>query len=66
MNENEIFNIIRGAIYKTHNDLGPGLSESVYEAVLAYNLAKVGMMVESQVALPVIFDEVKNSVKILH
>ena len=58
MNENEISYIIRGSIFKTYNDLGPGLFESVYESVLAHNLEKSGLMVKKQVALPVIYEEV--------
>jgi GxxExxY protein len=40
MNENEISYKIRGAIFKVYNDLGPGLLESAYEAVLTFELRK--------------------------
>lgn len=33
---------------KVHKELGPGLLESVYEAVLAVNLARSGLTVERQ------------------
>jgi GxxExxY protein len=47
------------AAFKIHTALGPGLLESVYEACLAYELRKCGMEVETQVSLPVIYDNVK-------
>ena len=59
MNENDISYIIRGAIFKVYNTLGPGLFESVYEAALIYELKKAGMEVKSQVSLPVMYDEIE-------
>ena len=61
MEENEISYIIRGAIFKIYNSLGPGLLESAYEATLAYELEKQGLNVKQQVALPIIYEEVKLS-----
>jgi GxxExxY protein len=46
------------AAFKVHTGLRPGLLESVYEACLAYEIRKGGLMVETQVALPVIYDDV--------
>jgi len=54
--ENEISYLIRGAIFKVYNELGPGLLESVYEAVLSFELQKQGLDVKSQVPLPVFYD----------
>jgi iron complex transport system substrate-binding protein len=34
--------------FKIHEDLGPGLLESVYEAVLAASLARIGLEVDRQ------------------
>lgn len=52
---------ISGAVVDTaiqiHRELGPGLLESVYEAVLAGRLEKLGFRVARQVAVPLIFDE---------
>lgn len=59
MTENDISYLIRGAIFKVYNALGPGLLESVYEAVLIYELRKSGVEVKSQVALPVIYENEK-------
>jgi GxxExxY protein len=39
-----------------HRELGPGLFESVYEAVLAGRLEKRGLRTARQVVVPVIFD----------
>ncbi len=62
MTENEISYKIRGAIFKVYNALGPGLLESAYEAVLAYELNKQGLEVKTQVPLPLIYKEVKLDV----
>jgi GxxExxY protein len=59
MTENEISYKIRGCIFKVYNSLGPGLLESVYEASLVYELQKDGLFVECQVAIPVVYDEIK-------
>jgi GxxExxY protein len=53
MDLNDITYKIRGAIYTVHNELGPGLLESVYEAALAYELINLGLYVKTQVGLPV-------------
>ncbi len=59
MHENEISDRILGAAFKVHTALGPGLLESVYEAVLAYELRKDGLAVETQKPIPVIYDDVR-------
>ena len=56
MTENEISYIIRGAIYKVYNELGPGLLESIYEAALCYQLREDGLHIASQVPLKVSYD----------
>ena len=62
MHENEITFIIRGAIFKIYNSLGPGLLESSYEATLGHELVKSGLMVEHQVGLPLIYEDIKLDV----
>ena len=47
------------AAYKVHTALGPGLLESAYEAPLAYELRKSGLAVATQVAVPVMYEEIK-------
>ena len=59
MTENEIARIVVDAAFKVHNTLGPGLLESVYESVLAYELTQRGLKVSRQVPLPVIYEEVR-------
>ncbi len=58
MTENELSKIIVDVSYKIHTKLGPGLLESVYEAVLYYELTKKGLQVERQKPIPVIWEDV--------
>lgn len=51
--ENEITSLVIGAAIEVHNELGPGLLESVYEECLNYELIELGLKVKRQVALPV-------------
>jgi GxxExxY protein len=41
---------------KVHKDLGPGLLESAYEAVLAHLMEKRGLFVERQKIIPILYD----------
>lgn len=59
MTENEIARIIVDAAYHIHVKLGPGLLESVYESVLAYELKKRGLRVIRQAPIPVVYDELQ-------
>lgn len=56
MTENELSKIIVDVSYKIHTRLGPGLLESVYEAILYHELTKKGLDVERQKPIPVIWD----------
>ena len=56
MNENEISAIVVDVCYRIHVKLGPGLLESVYEAIVYHELIKKGLNVERQKPLPVIWD----------
>ena len=53
-------NDITGAIIdhsvRIHQKLGPGLLESVYQRVLAYELRKAGFQVETEVPIPLWWD----------
>ena len=53
MPENAIAKKIVNAAYKVHSALGPGLFESVYEAVLSYELRQEGLLVDQQVTIPI-------------
>jgi GxxExxY protein len=44
--------------FKLHQRLGPGLLESVYEALMAESLARRGLFVERQKPIPIQFDGV--------
>ncbi|MFN2367419.1 MAG: GxxExxY protein [Desulfurivibrionaceae bacterium] len=46
------------AALQLHRDLGPGLLESVYEAVLAKMLKKRGLLVERQKPVPIRYQDV--------
>jgi len=59
INENEIAKEIVDTAYKIHKTLGPGLLESVYESVMAYELQKRGLQVERQKPLPVVYEDVR-------
>jgi len=53
MTENEIGTRIIEAAIEVHRALGPGLLESVYEQVLAYELESRGLRVSRQVAIDI-------------
>jgi GxxExxY protein len=57
--ENEIATVVVDAAIKIHKALGPGLLESVYEAVLAYELESRGLKIARQAPLAVIYESVK-------
>jgi GxxExxY protein len=59
MTENEITELIIGCAIKVHSKLGPGLLESAYEECTAYELTKVGLLIERQKPLPLIYEEIK-------
>ena len=56
MTENEIATQVVDAAFRVHTALGPGLLESVYEAVLAYELEKRGLRVTRQQPIPVVYE----------
>ncbi len=59
MNENEILKIIVHKGLKIHKTLGPGLLESVHEEVLFYEILKSQIKCERQVAVPVVYEDIK-------
>ena len=56
MTENEVATQIVDAAYPIHTSLGPGLLESVYEVVLAYELENRGLRVVRQQAVPIVYE----------
>lgn len=59
MHENQLTEKIIQCAIKVHNALGSGLLESAYKECLLYELAKVGLKVEKEKPLPLIYEEVK-------
>ncbi len=60
--ENELSSVIIGAAVEVHKRLGPGLLENSYEVCLAYELRRHGLHIQTQVALPVVYRDVKLEV----
>src|SRR6266853_3921717 len=59
MTENEIAKQIVDVAFKIHTTLGPGLLESVYETIMAYELQKRGLQVRRQQAIRVAYEDVR-------
>ena len=59
MRENEIAKEVVDAAYKIHTKIGPGLLESAYEALLAYELKKRGLQVVSQQPIPILYEDIQ-------
>jgi GxxExxY protein len=59
MNENDLSYLIRGAAFKVHTALGPGLLESVYEVALSHELKIIGLEVQNQVGIPFVYSEIR-------
>ncbi len=56
MHENDIGTIIVDCAVQLHQDLGPGLLESVYEVTLARKLEKRGLLVHRQVPVAIEYE----------
>ena len=56
---NKLTERIIGAAIEVHRHLGPGLLESAYETCLAYELEQLGLAVERQKALPLVYKEIR-------
>ena len=59
MKEKDLGDNIIGCAMKVHSALGPGLVESAYEVCLAHELTKADLEVRRQVALPVVYDDMR-------
>ncbi len=62
MTENEVAKQIVDVAYKTHSNYGPGLLESAYEAIMAYELNKRGLIVTRQQPIPLVHDSIRMGV----
>ncbi len=56
---NEVSGTVLDVALRLHRDLGPGLLESVYEALLAKRLEDMGVMVERQKAISAEFETIR-------
>ncbi|HUR67048.1 MAG TPA: GxxExxY protein [Chitinophagaceae bacterium] len=59
MLENDISYLIRKAIFKVFNSLGPGLFESIYVRAMVFELNKLGLSAKTEVGIPLIYEEVR-------
>ena len=55
---NEISKAIIGFAIEVHKKLGPGLLESAYQECLFYELKNVGLRVEKEKPMPIVYKEV--------
>jgi GxxExxY protein len=56
---NQLTEKIIGAAIEVHRHLGPGLLESAYETCLAYELEQLGLAVERQKPLPLVYKQIR-------
>ena len=54
--ENELAKVVVDVALQIHRQLGPGLLESVYLAVMAHELRKAGLSLATEVPVPVYWD----------
>jgi len=59
MKENGIGTQVLEAAINVHRELGPGLMETVYEVILARELPALGLKVERQVPVPIIYKGIR-------
>ena len=59
MTENAIAKEIVDAAFRIHTTLGPGLLESVYHTVLAYELGRRGLRTVRQQPIPVVYENIR-------
>jgi GxxExxY protein len=59
MTENAIAKEIVDAAFRIHTALGPGLLESVYDAILAFEMGRRGLRVTRQQPIPVVYENIR-------
>lgn len=59
MDLNDLSYKIIGLAIEVHKELGPGLLESAYQECLFYEIKNAGFKVEKELALPIIYKEIK-------
>lgn len=59
MNNNETTEKIIGAAIEVHKQLGPGLLESAYQECLYYEIRNLGLRVDKEIPMPIVYKEIK-------
>ena len=59
MEINDVTGVVVDSSVKVHSRLGPGVFERAYRECLVYELRKRGLDVATEVALPVVYDDIK-------
>ena len=61
-----VVTLIMDAAFKIHREFGPGLLESVYHECMLHELAKMGLIVQSELEIPIWYDgiQLKSRLKI--
>lgn len=59
MTENQLSAIIIGKAIEVHKTLGPGLLESAYKECLYYELKALGLIIEKEKPMPIVYKEIK-------
>ncbi len=62
MTENQLSEIIVNTCYQVHIELGPGLLESAYEEILAYEFTQKGLKFSRQQPVPLIWKNDKLNI----
>ena len=60
LSHEEVTSAIIGAAVSVHKSLGPSLLESAYEACLAHEIGKCGLLVQRQVDLPIVYERIST------
>lgn len=56
---NKITDLIIGSAIEVHKALGPGMLESAYQKCMVYELREMGLHIQSEVPVPVIYKEIE-------
>ncbi|HRQ50358.1 MAG TPA: GxxExxY protein [Agriterribacter sp.] len=59
MTENEVATLVLDIAFDIHRKYGPGLFESVYEAVFCYELKEMGIPFVRQQGIPLVHKEIR-------
>jgi len=62
MTENEISKLVVDLCFRIHKQYGPGLFESVYEEIFAYEWSKNGIPVKRQHPVPLVHEKIKTEI----